>query len=123
MVISKIGDTSNSSRKEIDTQSIAFGFDKKLNKGEVFGYAFQYGQSDTDIGSNGSGIDSKNYNFSLYKTKSLNNDNFIEGSIGIGKLKNDIDRKSGSNTLTGSRDGNQLFGSLNFGKTINKGDL
>ena len=121
--ISKIGDTSNSSRKEIDTQSIAFGFDKKLNKGEVFGYAFQYGQSDTDIGSNGSGIDSKNYNFSLYKTKSLNNNNFIEGSIGIGKLKNDIDRKSGSNTLTGSRDGNQLFGSLNFGKTINKGDF
>ena len=121
--ISKIGDTSNSSRKEIDTQSIAFGFDKKLNEGEVFGYAFQYGQSDTDIGSNGSGIDSKNYNFSLYKTKSLNNNNFIEGSIGIGKLKNDIDRKSGSNTLTGSRDGNQLFGSLNFGKTINKGDF
>ena len=121
--ISKIGDTSNSSRKEIDTQSIAFGFDKKLNEGEVFGYAFQYGQSDTDIGSNGSGIDSKNYNFSLYKTKSLNNNNFIEGSIGIGKLKNDINRKSGSNTLTGSRDGNQLFGSLNFGKTINKGDF
>ena len=121
--ISKIGDTTNSSRKEIDTKSIAFGFDKKLNEGEVFGYAFQYGQSDTDVGSNGSGIDSKNYNLSLYKSKSLNNDNFVEGSIGIGKIKNDIDRKSGSNTLTGSRDGNQLFGSLNFGKTINKGDF
>ena len=121
--ISKIGDTTNSSRKEIDTQSIAFGFDKKLSEGEVFGYAFQYGQSDTDIGSNGSGIDSKNYNLSLYKSKSLNNDNFVDGLIGIGKIKNDIDRKSGSNTLTGSRDGNQLFGSLNLGKKINKGDF
>ena len=121
--VSKIGDTTNASRKEIDTQSIAFGFDKKINEGEIFGYAFQYGQSDTDINSNGSGIDSKNYNFSMYRTRPLDDNNFIEGLIGIGKIKYDIDRKSGSNTLTGSRDGNQLFGSFNFGKTINKDDF
>ena len=121
--VSKIGDTSNASRKEIDTQSIAFGFDKKINDREIFGYAFQFGQSDTDINSNGSGIDSKNYNFSMYRTRPLDDNNFIEGLIGIGKIKYDIDRKSGSNTLTGSRDGNQLFGSFYFGKTINKGDF
>ena len=121
--ISKIGDTTNSSRKEIDTQSIAFGFDKKINQGEIFGYAFQFNQSETDIGSNGSSIDGKNLNVSVYRSKSLKNNNFIEGSIGLGKLKNDIDRKSGSETLTGSRDGKQLFGSVNFGKTIDKGNF
>ena len=59
----------------------------------------------------------------MYRTRPLDDNNFIEGLIGIGKIKYDIYRKSGSNTLTGSRDGNQLFGSFNFGKTINKGDF
>ena len=37
--------------------------------------------------------------------------------------KTDIERKSGSNTLTASRNGEQIFGSINFGKNINKGDF
>ena len=31
--------------------------------------------------------------------------------------------KNGSNTLTGSRDGNQIFGSINYGKNFNKKDF
>ena len=54
----------------------------------------------------------------MYRTKPLDDNNFIEGSIGIGKIRSDIERKSDSNTLTASRDGNQIFGSVNFGKTI-----
>ena len=121
--VTKIGDTSTSSEKEIDSQGIAFGFDKKINDNDIYGFAIQYGQSDTDIGSNGSGIDSKNYNISMYRTRPLDDNNFIEGSIGIGKIKSDIERKSNSNTLTTSRDGNQIFGSVNFGKTIDKGNF
>ena len=121
--VTKIGDTSTSSEKEIDSQGIAFGFDKKINDNDIYGFAIQYGQSDTDIGSNGSGIDSKNYNISMYRTRPLDDNNFIEGSIGIGKIKSDIERKSDSNTLTASRDGNQIFGSVNFGKTIDKGNF
>ncbi len=121
--ITKIGDTSTSSEKEIDSQGIAFGFDKKINDNDIYGFAIQYGQSDTDIGSNGSGIDSKNYNISMYRTRPLDDNNFIEGSIGIGKIKSDIERKSDSNILTASRDGNQIFGSVNFGKTIDKGNF
>ena len=121
--ITKIGDTSTSSEKEIDSQGIAFGFDKKINDNDIYGFAIQYGQSDTDVGSNGSGIDSKNYNISMYRTRPIDDNNFIEGSIGIGKIKSDIERKSDSNTLTASRDGNQIFGSVNFGKTIDKGNF
>ena len=118
--MTKIGDTSNSSSKEIDSQGIAVGFDKRLNDNDLLGFAVQYGQSDTDIGTSGSGIDTKNYNISIYRTKPLDDNNFIEGTIGVGQIKSDLVRKNGSNTLTGSRDGNQIFGSINYGKNFNK---
>ena len=121
--ITKIGDTSNSSSKEIDSQGIAVGFDKRLNDNDLLGFAVQYGQSDTDIGTSGSGIDTKNYNISIYRTKPLDDNNFIQGTIGVGQIKNDLVRKNGSNTLTGSRDGNQIFGSINYGKTFSKKDF
>ena len=121
--MTKIDAKTNSSKIDIDTQSLAVGFDKKLNNNDLLGFAVQYGQSDTDVGSNGSGIDSKNYNLSVYRTRPLEDDNFIEGLIGIGFLENDITRKSDGNTTTGSRNGNQLFGSVNYGKTIDKGDF
>src|SRR6056300_1230824 len=43
--------------------------------------------------------------------------------FGVGLIESDLTRKSGDNTLTGSRDGVQIFGSINYGKTINKGDF
>ena len=121
--MTKIDAKTNSSKIDIDTQSLAIGFDKKLNNNDLLGFAVQYGQSDTDVGSNGSAIDSKNYNLSVYRTRPLEDDNFIEGLIGIGFLENDITRKTDANTNTGSRNGNQLFGSVNYGKTIDKGDF
>ena len=121
--MTKIGDISNSSSKEIDSHGIAVGFDKKLNDNDLLGFAVQYGQSDTDIGTSGSGIDTKNYNISIYRTKPLDDNNFIQGTIGVGQIKNDLVRKNGSNTLTGSRDGNQIFGSINYGKTFSKKDF
>ena len=121
--MTKIGDIINSSSKEIDSHGIAVGFDKKLNDNDLLGFAVQYGQSDTDIGTSGSGIDTKNYNISIYRTKPLDDNNFIEGTIGVGQIKNDLVRKNGSNTLTGSRDGNQIFGSINYGKTFSKKDF
>ena len=120
---SKIGDSANSSSIETDGRALAIGFDKKLNNNDLLGFAIQYGQSDTDIGSNGTNIDSKNYNISVYRTLPLKEDNFVEGLIGVGTVKNDLTRKSGANTLTGSRNGTQIFGSINYGKTIDKGDF
>ena len=43
--------------------------------------------------------------------------------MSIGSIDSDLVRKSGANTLTGSRDGNQIFGSLNYGKTFSKKEL
>ena len=121
--ISTIGDNNNSSSKDIDTHGLAFGIDTKLNNNDLLGFALQFNQSDTDIGTKGTGIDSKNYKLSVYRTKPLNDDNFIEGLLGIGLIENDLERKNGANTLTGSRNGNQIFGSLNYGKTFNNKDF
>ena len=123
LVLSKTGDNGNSSSFEVDTQGVAIGFDKKLNEKDSIGYAIQFAQSDSEIGSSGSSIDSENLNISFYRSNPLDNDNFIEGIIGFGLLEKDLIRKSGSNILTGSRNGAQVFGSINFGKKIDKGDL
>ena len=119
----KIGDSTNSSSSDTDGQSLAIGFDTKLNDNDLLGFAIQYGNSDTDVGSSGTNIDSKNYNLLVYRTRPLNDDNFIEGLIGVGLIESDLTRTSGSNTLTGSRNGTQIFTSINYGKTLNKGDF
>ena len=120
---SKIGDSLGSSSSETDAQALAFGFDTKLNDSDLLGFAIHYGQSDTDIGSSGSTTESENINLSVYRTRPLNDDNFIEGMFGVGLIESDLVRVSGANTLTGSRSGTQIFGSINYGKTLDKGDF
>ena len=121
--VSKIGDRNGSSSSETDGLALAFGFDTKLNNNDLLGFAIQFGESDTNIGSSGSTTDSENINLSVYRTKPLDNYNFIEGMFGFGLIESDLVRVSGSNTLTGSRNGTQIFGSINYGKTIDKRDF
>jgi uncharacterized protein with beta-barrel porin domain len=121
--VSKIGDSTNSSSSETDGQALALGFDTKLNDNDLLGFVIQYGKSDTDVGSSGTNVDSENINLSIYRTRPLNDDNFIEGMFGFGLIESDLVRISGANTLTGSRNGTQIFGSINYGKTIDKGDF
>ncbi|MDB9718403.1 autotransporter domain-containing protein [Candidatus Pelagibacter sp.] len=122
--MTKVGDNKNSSSKDIDVQSLALGFDTKLNNNDLLGFAMQFSQSDTEVGNNGTGINSKNYNLSVYRTRPLNADNFIEGLFGVVLIESDLKRVSGANTLTGSRDGIQIFSSINYaGKLVNKADF
>jgi trimeric autotransporter adhesin len=121
--VSKIGDRTNSSSSETDGQALAIGFDTKLNDNDLLGFAIQYGKNDTDVGSSGTKVDSENINVSVYRTRPLDNDNFIEGMFGIGLIENDLVRISGANILTGSRNGTQIFSSINYGKTIDKDDF
>ena len=121
--MTKVGDSKNSSSKEIDVQSLTLGFDKKLNNNDLLGFAMQFSQSDSEVGTSGTGIDSKNYNLSVYRTRPLNDDNFVEGLFGVVLIESDLKRVSGANTLTGSRNGTQVFGSINYGKTLVKEDF
>jgi len=122
--VSKIGDSINSSKQETEGQAVALGFDKKLSDSDFLGFAIQYGESDTDIGTNGTSVDSENMNFSIYRTRPLDNNNFIETLLGVGLIESDLKRVINStNVLKGTRDGTQIFGSINYGKIIDRGDF
>ena len=118
--VHSFGDESNKSSREIDAGSISLGVDKKINDNQLYGFAIQYGDSEADIGSSGTSVDSENISLSIYGTKPHNDDQFIEGLIGVGKIDSDLKRVSGVNTLTGQRDGQQIFSSINYGKRIEK---
>ena len=86
----------------------------------MYGYAFQFGRDDVDIASSAASLDTDNYSLSLYGTLPQNNNQFIDGLIGVGTLKTDHIRKKNSNNLIGERDGNQVFSSIKFNKIFNK---
>ena len=121
--MSKIGDSATSSSSEIDSHSFVLGFETKLNNNDSLGFAIQFGQSDVDVGTSGTNLDGKDYSLAVYKARPLADNHFIAGTIGVGVIESDLKRVSGANTLTGSRDGTQVFGSVKYGKTLNKGDF
>ena len=116
--MTKLGSTNTSSSKKIGIGSLAIGYDKKLNDNDIVGFAVQYSESLTRVGVDGKDIESQNYNISIYRTKPLDDNNFIEGLIGIGRIESDFKRRSGSYTGTGYRKGDQIFSSINFGKKV-----
>ena len=121
--VSKIGDSLDASSEKSDGQGLAFGIDKKLDNNDLVGAAIQFSQIDTDIGSNGTGFESENVNLSVYGTRPIDKNNFIEVLIGIGFIESDINRVRETNILIGSRNATQLFGSFNYGRTIDRGDF
>ena len=110
----------DNTKKDILSNNFTIGFDKKINDNDIKGFAFQVGYSDIEVGKNGTGSDSLNYNFSIYRTRPLENNNYFESLFGIGLIKNDLTRVDGSNVLSGNRNDKQLFGSINFNKPIKK---
>ena len=120
--MTKIGHTDYSSTKEIGLKGLAVGMDKKINNNDFFGFALQYGESDSDIGSN-TDLKSKSYNLSVYRTIPLNDDHFMEGLFGFGIIDTDTARSDGTYNMTGDRSGKQIFGFINYGKKIAKGNF
>ena len=120
--MTKIGHTDYSSTKEIGLKGLVVGMDKKINNNDFFGFALQYGESDSDIGLN-TDLKSKSYNLSVYRTIPLNDDHFIEGLFGFGIIDTNTARNDGTYDMTGDRSGKQIFGSINYGKKIAKGNF
>ena len=84
--IGRVGDTSNSSFKEIDTNAITFGWDKKIDDKTIHGYAITYTKDDVKIGNAGSTIDVDSYSFSTYATFHQKKNSYIEGILGASKF-------------------------------------
>ena len=110
----------NSSSKDIHSYGISIGADKIKEKDRdvMYGYVFQYGNDNIDIGGYGTKLDTDSYSLALYGTKLKDDHFFTDGIIGVSLLDIDHKRVIYGNTLKGNREGQQIFGSINFGKRL-----
>ena len=105
--------TSTASKQKINSRSIHIGFDKPLENGKgVVGVALGVGFEKTNIGTSTSNVKANNYALSAYGEIYPYEDITLEGIIGVGHIQFDTTRKDGASTLTGSRNADQVFGSL-----------
>ena len=118
--VGRVGDTSSSSSKDIDSKGITIGMDKKISENKMYGYALRFGNDDVDVGTSGTSLDTNSYSLSLYGTFPHDDKRFTEGILGISTLKTDHVRKGDLYTRTGERDGAQVFGSINYFTTYKK---
>ena len=118
-------DANNTSSRDIHSHGLSIGADKikKDNRDVMYGYVFQYGNENIDIGGRGTNLNTDSYSLALYGTKIGDNDYFTDGIIGLSLLDIDHKRVINGNTLKGVRDGQQIFGSINFGKRLHDEEI
>ena len=115
----------NASSQDIHSYGISIGADKikKEDRDMMYGYVLQYGNDNIDIGSGGTNLNTDSYSLALYGTKLRDNQFFTDGIIGLSLLDIDHKRVIYDNTLKGDREGQQIFGSINFGKRLHDENL
>ena len=118
--VGRVGETSSSSFKEIDTNSVTLGWDKKKNQKTIHGYAITYTKEDVKVGDNGSTLDVHSYSLSTYTTFHQKENSYIEGILGTSILDLENKRVKNSSSSTGDRNAKQLFGSIHYINTISK---
>lgn len=109
--------------KRFNSKGVAIGADRKKNQDTMYGYVFQFGADNINVGSGRSELHAKSFSVSIYGTKLRENHIFTDGILGFSHLDLDIKRDQYDNLLKGSRDGRQIFGTLNIGKRINNKEL
>mgnify|MGYP000551295203 FL=1 len=111
--------------RKSDSDSITFGIDRAIGKNAILGIAYREGEDNTDISNQGTKVKIKSQNITTYTSWRSSNNNSIDFILGAGHLTNDLTRKessSATNTITGSRAGDQIYGILNFAlrKSLNQ---
>jgi len=124
IAVGTMGDTSISSSKEIETNSLTLGADKFTENNGIVGLAFRYGRDNTDVGDAGSNLDGDTYNLTFYNTRPSEIDTkYIDTIIGIGKIKTDILTVMDGKHLTANRRGKQIYGTVKIKDEIKKNKL
>ena len=113
-------DANGASSRDIHSYGFSIGADriKKEDRDSMYGYVFQYTNDNVDIGSNGTNLNTDSYSFALYDTKLRDDQFFTDSVIGLSLLHIDHQRVINGNTLRGDREGQQIYGSINFGKRL-----
>ena len=124
IAIGRIGDTSISSTKKIDTDAITFGADKFTDGNGIKGWAFRIGRNNVDVGTAGSNLDADTYNITYYSTSPIKNDTkFLDSVIGFGKLNSDLLTVLEGEKLAAERSGHQIYGTIRIKDEIKKDNL
>ncbi len=113
-------DANGASSRDIHSYGFSIGADriKKEDRDSMYGYVFQYTNDNVDIGSNSTNLNTDSYSFALYDTKLRDDQFFTDSVIGLSLLHIDHQRVINGNTLRGDREGQQIYGSINFGKRL-----
>jgi len=120
----KIGESSLSSKQDLDSLGITVGVDTKMDDDRISGVALRVGSTDVDVGTFGSAVDTNALSLSVYGINSLVNRNYLKHVFGVSYLDSDIVRKDEKKPKnTGERKGKQVFSSLDFGREYEDGDL
>ena len=124
IAVGRMGDTSVSSSKDIETNSLTLGADRFTKNNGIVGLAFRYGRDNTDVGDAGSNLDADTYNLTFYNTRPFDIDTkYIDTIIGIGKIKTDILTVMDGKHLTANRRGKQIYGTVKLKDEIKKNKL
>ena len=122
--IGRIGDTSISSTKIIDTDALTFGADKFTDNNGIKGLAFRIGKNNVDVGTAGSNLDTDTYNITYYATSPIEGDTkFLDKIIGLGKLNSDLLTVVDGNNLKADRSGHQIYGTIRVKDEIKKDNI
>ena len=117
----------SSSSKTFFSKDTTVGMDLKINNQYFAGIAIRDDWDELKIETNGTYQDFHTTSLSTYHSINVGKQKFIDLIAGYGDIKIDLDRyvSSESNVYTGSRSGDQVFGSINFNavKTNNKYSL
>jgi len=118
--IGKVGDTLTSSAKNINSSAITVGADRKDSDERMYGVALRFGNDDIDFGNVKNSLDMNAVSLTLYESRLLGDDKFIDNLIGIGSFKIDIVNAVGFGSTDAKRDGKQIFTSSKIRQTFEK---
>ena len=122
--IGRIGDTSISSTKIVDSDALTFGADKFTDNNGIKGLAFRIGKNNVDVGTAGSNLDTDTYNITYYATSPIEGDTkFLDKIIGLGKLNSDLLTVIDGNNLKADRSGHQIYGTIRVKDEIKKDNI
>ena len=116
-------ETAKESGFDIDSTSITVGVDYRLNGGAFVGAALGINTSDSKMNNNGGDVESDGTSLMVYGTKSLNDNLYIEGTLGSGKYDYDTSRNLNyaargtqvTQTALASTEADMKFASIGFG--------
>ena len=123
VTIGEIEENSFSSIKKIKSNGITIGIDKKVDKNQMYGAAIRIEDDENNIGTSGTKLNTEGYSLSFYGTFPLSENTYIDSTLGFGLLRTDLTRKHQSGTLSGTREGELIFGSILFGAESNNNKL